>query len=102
MNNIQQLINEDPARSMRGIGRELSVSEFLVRKIVKQDIRYKSYSLRRGQFMSAAAKERKAKRALVLLRKFRKPPARDILIFYSNEKNFSQDQQVNKKNNCRL
>ena len=102
MNNIQQLINEDPARSMRGIGRELSVSEFLVRKIVKQDIRYKSYSLRRGQFMSAAAKERKAKRALVLLRKFRKPPAKDILIFYSNEKNFSQDQQVNKKNNCWL
>ena len=48
VNNIQQLINEDPARSMRGIGRELSVSEFLVRKIVKQDIRYKSYSLRRG------------------------------------------------------
>ena len=102
MNNIQQLINEDPTHSMRGIGRELSVSEFLVRKIVKQDIRYKSYSLRRGQFMSAAAKERKAKRALVLLRKFRKPPAKDILIFYSNEKNFSQDQQVNKKNNCWL
>ena len=41
--------------------------------------------------MSAAAKERKAKRAPVLLRK---PPAKDILIFYSNEKNFSQDQQV--------
>ena len=99
MNNIQQLINEDPARSMRGIGRELSVSEFLVRKIVKQDICYKSYSLRRGQFMSAAARERKAKRALVLLRKFRKPPAKDILIFYSNEKNFSQDQKVNNKNN---
>ncbi|QQP58460.1 Uncharacterized protein FKW44_003785 [Caligus rogercresseyi] len=43
VDNIQQIIDKDPGRSMRGIARELSVSDFLVRKIVKQDIRYKSH-----------------------------------------------------------
>ena len=99
VDNIQQLIDEDPGRSMRGISRELTISEFLVRKIVKQDIRYKSYSLRRGQFMNAATKERRAERARALLNKFKNPPANDILIFYSDEKNFSQDQKVNRNNN---
>ncbi|QQP52144.1 Transposable element tcb2 transposase [Caligus rogercresseyi] len=99
VDNIQQIIDKDPGRSMRGIARELSVSDFLVRKIVKQDIRYKSYSLRRGQFMSAATKERRAERAAALLNKFKHPPDKDMLIFYSDEKNFNQDQKVNKKNN---
>ena len=33
------MIDKDPGRSMREIARELSVSDFLVRKIVKKDIR---------------------------------------------------------------
>ncbi|QQP37208.1 Transposable element tcb2 transposase [Caligus rogercresseyi] len=88
VDNIQQIIDKDPGRSMRGIARELSVSDFLVRKIVKQDIRYKSYSLRE-----------EAERAAALLNKFKHPPDKDMLIFYSDEKNFNQDQKVNKKNN---
>lgn len=99
IDNVQHLINEDPGRSMRGIARELTISEFLVRQIVKQDIRYKSYALRRGQFMNEATKARRAQRAAALLNKFKHPPVQDILIFYSDEKNFSQDQKVNKKNN---
>ena len=99
VDNIQALIDEDLGRSMRGIARELNVSEFLLRKIVKEDIRYKSYALRRGQFMNAATKERRAARSQLLLNKIKHPPAPDMLIFYSDEKNFSQDQKVNKKNN---
>ena len=64
---------------MRGIARELTVSPFLMRKIVKEDIRYKSYALRRGQFMSAATKEMLAERAAGLLNKFKNPLAMDIL-----------------------
>ncbi|QQP52246.1 Transposable element tcb2 transposase, partial [Caligus rogercresseyi] len=79
VDNIQQIIDKDPGRSMRGIARELSVSDFL--------------------FMSAATKERRAERAAALLNKFKHPPDKDMLIFYSDEKNFNQDQKVNKKNN---
>ena len=74
VDNIQALIDEDPGRSMRGIARELTVSEFLVRKIVTEDIRYKSYALRRGQFMNAATKERRAARAQLLLNKIKHHP----------------------------
>jgi hypothetical protein len=54
---VQEAINDDPGRSMRQLAEELEVSEWLIRKIVKEDIRYRSYSLRRGQFMSASNKK---------------------------------------------
>ncbi len=54
---MQEAINDDPGRSMRQLAEELEVSEWLIRKIVKEDIRYRSYSLRRGEFMSAATKK---------------------------------------------
>jgi hypothetical protein len=54
---VQEAINDDPGRSMRMLAEELEVSEWLIRKFVKEDIRYRSYSLRRGHFMTAATKE---------------------------------------------
>jgi hypothetical protein len=38
---VQELINEDPGRSMRKLAEDLEVSEFLNRKIDKEDICYK-------------------------------------------------------------
>ena len=96
---VQELINEDPGRSMRKIAEDLEVSEFLIRHIVKEDIRYKSYSLRRGQFMTEATKKTRYEKAAALLNRLKHPPAQDILIFFSDEKNFTQDQKVNSKNN---
>ena len=96
---VQEAINTDPGRSMRRMAEELEVSEWLVRKIVKEDIRYKSYSLRKGQFMSAATKQNRYKKASALLNRIKHPPVPDILIFFSDEKNFTQDQKVNSKNN---
>ena len=96
---VQEAINNDPGRSMRALGEELGVSEWLIRKIVKEDLRYKSYSLRRGQFMSAATKKTRYEKAAALLNRLKHPPVPDILIFFSDEKNFSQDQKVNSRNN---
>ncbi len=96
---VQEAINTDPGRSMRRMAEELEVSEWLVRKIVKEDIRYKSYSLRKGQFMSAATKKTRYEKASALLNRIKHPPEPDILIFFSDEKNFTQDQKVNSKNN---
>jgi hypothetical protein len=96
---VQEAINEDPGRSMRKLAEELEVSEGLIRKIVKQDIHYRSYSLRRGQFMTAATKRTRFEKASALLNRLKHPPVQDILIFFSDEKNFSQDQKVNSRNN---
>jgi hypothetical protein len=94
---LQELVNQDTSRSMRSLARELNISEFIVRKKMAQDIRYKSYALRRGQFMSQATKERRLEKAKLLLNKLKNPAANGQLIFFSDEKKFSQDQKVNKK-----
>lgn len=96
---VQELINQDPGRSMRKIAADLSVSDFLIRKIVKEDIRYRSYCLRRAQFMSEATKRVRHQKAMALLNRLKHPPAENIIIFFSDEKNFNQDQKVNSKNN---
>jgi hypothetical protein len=79
---VQELINEDPGRSMRKLAEDLEVSEYLIRKIVKEDIRYKSYSLRRGQFMTEATKKTRYEKATALVNRLKHPPAPDILIFF--------------------
>ncbi len=99
MKKVQEAINDNPRRSMRKLVEELEVSELLIRKIVKEDIRYRSYSLRRGQFMTAAMKKTRYEKASTLLNSLIHPPVQDILIFFSDENNFSQDQKVNSRNN---
>ncbi len=96
---MQELVNEDPGRSMRKLAEDLKVSEFLIRKIVKEDIRSLSYSLHRGQFMMEATKKTRYEKATALLNRLKHPPAPDILIFFSDEKNFTKDQKVNSHHN---
>jgi hypothetical protein len=55
--------------------------------------------LRRGQFMSQVTKERRLEKAKLLFNKLKNPAANKQLIFFSDKKNFSQDQKVNKKHN---
>jgi hypothetical protein len=50
----QYYVDQDPGRSMRPLARKLEISEFVIRKKMMQDICYKSYSLRSGQFLSQA------------------------------------------------
>jgi hypothetical protein len=95
----QYYVNQYPGRSVRSLARELKISEFVVRKKMMQDICYMSYSLRRGQFLSQATKERRLEKAKLMLNKLKNPAANNQLIFFSDEKNFSQDQKVNKMNN---
>ncbi len=94
---LQELIDQDPSGSMRSLAKELNISEFVVRKKMAQDIRYKSYALRRGQFMSQAMKERRLEKAKLLLNKLKNPTGNGQLVFFSDEKNFSQVQKVNRK-----
>jgi hypothetical protein len=67
----------------------MGVSERTVRRIMQEDIRYKSYAMRRGQFMSEAMKIRRAEKAKKLLAKIKHPTVPNQLVFFSDEKNFS-------------
>jgi hypothetical protein len=86
---VQEAINKDPGWSMRKLAEELEVSEWLIRKIVKEDILDRSCSLRKGQFMTAATKKMHHKKASALLNCLRYPPVQDILIFFPDERNLS-------------
>ena len=55
---VQELVDMDASKSMRAMAHELEVSATLALKIVKEDLRYKSFGLRKGQFMLEATKLR--------------------------------------------
>jgi len=56
---VQQVqdIDEDFSKSIRAISRDLQISECTIRRIVHEDIRYKSHVMRKGQFISARTRE---------------------------------------------
>lgn len=95
---LQNMVDEDPGRSMRSLAWELNVDEKTIRNCVHEDIRYKSYALKKAQFMNDTTMERRADKAARLLSKLKHPLAKNQLIFFSDEKNFSQDQMVNRRN----
>ena len=64
---VQELVNMDPSKSMRAMVCKLEVSATLVCKIIKEDLRYKSFGLRKGQFMSKAKKLQRWEKANKLL-----------------------------------
>ena len=88
MQQVQDIIDEEPSKSIRAISRDLQVYECTIRRIVHEDIRYKSYVMRRGQFMSAQTREQRFIRAKRLLNKVKHPEIPDMLWFYSDEKYF--------------
>ena len=53
---VQELVDTDPSKSMRAMARKLEVSANLVHKIIKKDLQYKYYGLRKGQFTTEATK----------------------------------------------
>ena len=66
----------DPSKSMRAMAGELEVSATLVCKIGKEDLQYKSYGLRKGQFMSEAMKLRQLEKTKKRLSLLKHPPTR--------------------------
>jgi hypothetical protein len=60
---------------------------------MSDDLHYKSYAMRRGQFMSEATKTRRLEKAKKLLARIKHPIVPNPLIFFSDEKNFTQDRK---------
>jgi hypothetical protein len=96
---LQELVSRDPGRLIRSMGQEMNVSRTTVRKMVSVDLHYKLYTMRRGQFMSEATKTRCLEKAKKLLARVNHLIVSNRLIFFSDKKNFTQDQKVNRRNN---
>ena len=62
---IQDMVDANLGVSMRAIARDVGCSDWLVKTIVKEDLYFKSYSLRMGQFMNQATKERTSSNTLL-------------------------------------
>jgi len=97
INRIQEIINEDPGKSMRYIVKEMNMSDETIRKIVAEDIRYRSYIVRRGQFITQQTKERLFEKVKNLLAKLKNSKDKRPLIFFSDEKNFNRIRKSTEK-----
>ena len=54
---IQAIINNNLSKSVSFIVRNMDVFEFLIRQVVHKDVRYFSYKIRNGHFLSPAMKD---------------------------------------------
>lgn len=96
---VQGMVDNDPSKSMRAIARDLHVSEHCVRNCMMEDIRYKSYKMRKGQLLTEKMKENRLKKSIRLLNKLKSPLEPGMVWIFSDEKNFCQDQLHNSQNN---
>ena len=54
---VKQTVDENRGQSMRSISKKLHMTEKIIRRNVHKDIRYKSYVMKRGQFIYEKSKE---------------------------------------------
>ena len=97
LNQLQQTIDADPSISQRSLAHRLNVSEGTIRTAVQQDLRYKSYVLRLRQLLTTATKERRLAKCLLLVSSMKHETA-GHLRFFSDEKIFSVDAKINRRN----
>lgn len=65
---IRHRINHYPERSMRQMAKELGICEKSVRKVVKTQLGYRSYKLRKGQLLTKRMKAHRLQKARKLKR----------------------------------
>ena len=100
INRVKNAIDKDPGTSMRATAKDMRTSETLIRRCVSEDLRYKSYKMKKGQLLTAKAKEKRLKHCQKLLNKLKHPLHRNMIWFFSDKKNFCRDQAVNNQNRC--
>ncbi|CAK9829643.1 Transposable element Tcb1 transposase [Anthophora retusa] len=93
----QELIFEDPGQSIRKLSSLVGVSEKTMRRIVEEDLRYKSYTIKVRQMLSEAARTKRVERCNLLLCSLRNNAA-GRLRFFSDEKIFTVDAKINRRN----
>ena len=94
---VAKKIDENPGKSMRSLAKEMGVHHKTISKVIRKDLGLKSYSLRTSHLLTDDIMERRAIKAAALLNNMKHETA-GMLRFFSDEKNFDQDQKVNRRN----
>lgn len=85
-NKCKRSSRDSPSKSMRAIARDLNVSKGLIRRVIHEVLRYKSYVMRRGQFISAQTRNHRLIRGKRLLNKLKHPIVPNMLGFNPTKK----------------
>ena len=95
---VTAIFEENPGISMNEVARQKRCNPQVIQNIVKDDMRCKSYKLKTGQLLTEKAKNARLVKGTKLLNKLKHPKEKNMLWFFSDEKNFCQDQRFNRQN----
>ena len=95
---VQAIIDETPQRPIRQIARDLGISHTTVNVYVKEDMKCRSYRCQTSQILTEKTKNLRLIKSIRLLNKLKHPKKPNMLWFFSDEKNFCQDQVQNSQN----
>ncbi|QQP53137.1 Transposable element tcb2 transposase [Caligus rogercresseyi] len=98
-NNYEKKVQEDHSKSCTKLAEELGVGNTTVRVCINEDLRYHFYKRCKVQILTEKAQENRFNKVLKLLNKLKHPVHNETLWFFSDEKNFTQDQKHNSQNN---
>ena len=95
---VEAIININLSKSMRSMAAELEVDKRTIQQCADEDLPCKSYRMQTGQLLTQATKDRRLLNSAKLLNKLKHPKESNMLWFFSDEKNFCQDQAHNRQN----
>ena len=90
---------EDPYIRIMVLSHELNVSASTMKLALNKDLRYYSFKRRRGQPFTEKARENRLTKGKKLLSKVKHSAEPQTIRFFSDEKNYCQDQNHNMHNN---
>lgn len=95
-NILRNKIRRNPKRSMRKMAKELGVSEWSIRNIVKHHLHLKPYKLQRVHLLNPSMMDTRVQRSKHLLIRF--AGGKHRLILFTDEKVFTLEEKFNKQN----
>ena len=94
INVVRSRVARNPIRSMRGMARELGVSDFTIRKIVKCNLKSKSFARNQKFLLTDRLKTSRLERCRKILAQFKK---KTPIVLFTDEKYFTVDPIVNSR-----
>ncbi len=93
---VRAKIRRNPRRSMRKMANESNISENTMRRIVKDDLKMKPFTLQKRQVLTEATKVKRLTRAKHLLSRIRKGTLKNVV--FTDEKIFTVETFQNRHN----
>ena len=93
---IQEKIKRNPKRSIRRLAKTSEMSPRTMRRLVQENLKMFSFTLKKRQALSAAVKQKRLERSKILLKKFKSGTAGEII--WSSKKIFTVEMAHNRRN----